>query len=251
MSRTELPRVYELRDLICDPCNPSAYFQNLDASLIDEPLKKNAWLVREREFQRLDAKSWNGLKGEARPYLTSRNSHGRGWQQLIAILNQARAHNFLADMGCSHIQFIPRASQIGSKTPDLEAKLAEQPVLCEVKTINESEEEITRRTDGRVGTTTDRLSVGFLNKLGSILRSAKEQLEAHEGSLSARRIAFIVPNFDDSISEYKSKYFLQIDEYLYKTPTPGLEIVFFNQWNGFDVQVAMQNALVINQSSQY
>lgn len=248
MSQTELPRVYELRTLIADPCNPDAYFQNFDASLLDEPLKKKVWLARERELQCLDANSWSQLKAEAQPHLTKRDGSGRGWQQLIAILNQARGHNFLTNLGCSGVQFIPRANQLGRRTPDLEAKLDGRQILCEVKTFWESEEEIARRRNGGVGTTTDCLSLEFLKKLSAVLLDAKEQLCAHNGSFNTRWFAFIVPNFDDSLAEYKAKYFLQIDQFLSKNPEPKLEIVFFNQWTGFQVEVAMQNAVVINEA---
>jgi len=47
-------------------------------------------LAREREFQRLDDAAWEFLKDEALPYLSARDRKGRGWEQLISILNQAR-----------------------------------------------------------------------------------------------------------------------------------------------------------------
>ena len=54
MSRVQLPRVYELCDLIADRSSPSAYFQDFDRSVASEPEMKRAWLARERELQRLD-----------------------------------------------------------------------------------------------------------------------------------------------------------------------------------------------------
>lgn len=57
MSREELPRVYELRDPINDPTATGAYFQDFDNSIRDEPSKKQAWLVWDQEFQRLDPDS--------------------------------------------------------------------------------------------------------------------------------------------------------------------------------------------------
>ncbi len=53
MFRHEMPRVYELIDLIHDPSTHGAYFQDFDNSMRDEPSKKQIWLAREREFQRL------------------------------------------------------------------------------------------------------------------------------------------------------------------------------------------------------
>jgi len=249
MYRKELPRVYELRDLIRDPCASNAYFQNFDASLKDEPLKKKVWLARERELDRLDLASWCYLKTEAVPYLTKRDPRGRGWQQLIAILNQTRAHNYLMDAGCSQVRFIPRKSRNGRKTPDLEGELGSRRLLCEVKTVSESDAEIVRRQAVGVGSTTDHLSAGFFNKLTSDLCEARKQIEAHDSSDNVRRIAFIVLNFDDSLAEYKANYVQQIDQHLSENPTSGLEVVFYNQWTEFYVDVSMQHAVVINEAA--
>ncbi len=97
-----MPRVYELRDLIADRSHPSAYFQKFDDTLND-PLRRQVWLAREQEFQRLDDESWQFLKDEAHPYLMARDDN-RGWQQLIAILNQTRAHNYLIDLGGAEVR---------------------------------------------------------------------------------------------------------------------------------------------------
>lgn len=249
MYRNELPRVYELRDLICDPVASNAYFQNFDASLKDDPLKKKVWLAREREFDRLDLASWCYLKTEAIPYLTTRDLRGRGWQQLIAILNQARAHNYLMDAGCAQVQFIPRESRNGRKTPDIEGELGSRKILCEVKTVSESDNEVVRRESGGVGSTNDHLNVGFFVKLTSDLCEAKKQIDAYDISDNIRRIAFIVLNFDDALGEYKANYFQQIDQHLFENPTSGLEVVFYNQWTGFHVAVSMQHAVVINEAA--
>lgn len=186
MSRKEMPRVYELRDLIDDPSKPSAYFQNFDSLLRDEPSKKLTWLAREREFQRLDAESWQRLKDEALPFLTAHNAKGRGWEQLISILNQARAHNYLVDHGCSQVRFIPRSQKQGQKTPDLGAELNGQKVLCEVKTINISEAEAHKRQTGVAGSTSNFLDEAFFKKLESTLHEAKCQIDAYDGRVEAR-----------------------------------------------------------------
>jgi hypothetical protein len=139
MSRAETPRVYELCDLIADRSRPPSYFQDFDRSVASEPEKKRVWLAREREFQRLDDVAWGFLKDEARPYLNARDSRGRGWEQLISILNQTRAYNYLVDRGCSNVRFIERAKEQNRETPDFEAELGGARVVCEVKTLNASQ----------------------------------------------------------------------------------------------------------------
>lgn len=244
----ELPRVNELRELIDDPRSSNAYFQNFDTSIEEEPLKKKLWIALEREFERLDKGSWCYLKTEAVPYLVKRDAHGRGWQQLITILNQARAHNYLSDIGCSQVRFVPREGQTGKRTPDLEGQLDDRRLLCEVKTLNESDVEIGRRQADGVGTTTNYLDTGFFAKLRSGLCEARKQMEAHDNSANVQRVAFIVLNFDDSLAEYRANYYRQIDQHLAENPISELDIVFYNQWTGFPCNVSMQHAIVINEA---
>lgn len=240
-----MPRVYELRDLITDPLNPRAYFQNFDESIRNEPSKKRVWLAREQEFQRLDSKSWQFLKNEALPYLITRDAR-RGWHQLIDILSQARAHNYLIDKGCMEVRFIPRSKTGGEETPDLEGTLDGMKVVCEIKTVNISDAEAIRRQTGGVGAIRNSLDQGFLGKLMSDLFKAGSQMESYGGK-DARRIAFVVCNFDDSFGEYKVDYFEQIDRYLMANPTPCTDIVFYNQRTVFHCDVSMQNAVVVNE----
>ncbi|WNB76446.1 hypothetical protein [Methylomonas koyamae] len=246
MNQQSLPRVHELIALIEDRSDPAAYFHNFDDSIKAEPSKAKVWFAREQEFQRLDTESWRYLKNEARPYLTSKQN-SRGWEQLISILNQARAYNHLFDIGCQDIRFIPRAVIEGIKTPDLVGTLNGRRVVCEVKTINVSDIETDRRNSGGVGASSDVLEPGFFKKLKSDLNQAKRQLDAHDNSDGCMHIAFVVPNFDDFLAEYKANYFQQIDEYLGRETAPCLEVVFFNQITTFHVKVALKNASVINE----
>jgi hypothetical protein len=77
MFRTELPRLYELRDLISNPRSPDAYFQNFDENL-SSPDVKQIYVRWEADLQRLDPDAWRFLKNEAAPYLISRDLRGRG-----------------------------------------------------------------------------------------------------------------------------------------------------------------------------
>jgi hypothetical protein len=248
MFRLEMPRVYELQDLINDRSTCGAYFQDFDNSVRDEPEKRKAWLAREQAFQRVDAESWQFLKSEANPYLTTRNTKGRGHQQLISILNQAWAYNYLIDVGCLRAFFISPARKSGQETPDLEGELKNCRVLCEVKTVSISEIEVKRRQTCGVGSTTGSLEVGFFTKLSSALLKAKSQLESFDGSAGVRRIAFLVLDFDDFLGEYKANYFQQIDRHLASKPVGGIDIVFYNQRTAFHSPISMHNATVVNEA---
>ncbi|MGI0134942.1 MAG: hypothetical protein ACREBW_08310 [Candidatus Micrarchaeaceae archaeon] len=243
MCHGELPRVCELICLIEDQSAPSAYFQDFENSVRNDPEKKQVWLAREAELSKLDENAWDYLKNEARPYLTKRDPK-RGWAQLISILNQARAYGYLQSIGCSTPRFIPSDSK---KTPDLEADLNGGKVLCEVKTIGPSDEEVTARCNNTVRTTKDCLETGFCKKLSSTLEQAKNQMEAYDGGGSARQIVFAIINFNDLWAQYKENYYRQVDDYLGKNPVPGIEIVFFNQRTPFHAQVRMSHATVVNE----
>ena len=144
----ELPRVNELRALIADPSADSAYFgQDFDERFRTSPARQRVWLGRERELQGLDYAAWAFLKDEARPYLMRKDKNGRGWQQLFTILNQASAYNFLVQrLRCTDVRFVTRDPL--TETPDLEGTVDGQVVLCEVKTISMSEDEVKARRDG-------------------------------------------------------------------------------------------------------
>lgn len=243
MCRKELPRVYELIDLIEDRAAPNAYFQNFESDFRVARQMRQVWRAREAELDKLDKKAWDFLKDEARPYLTQRDPR-RGWSQLISTLNQARAYAHLQDIGCSNLRFIRRRSK---KTPDLEADLNGGKILCEVKTIHISDSEASARRSGDPRMNSNQLAGEFFDKLRSHLEGAKRQMEAYEGSGCARRMVFVIINFDDSLARWKDEYYRQIDEFLAKNPVNGMEIVFYNQRTGFHPQLAMTHATVINE----
>jgi hypothetical protein len=223
--RKELPRVFELHDLVETPRPANAYFRDFDSSLAMYPQKRKQFRDIESELQGLESQAWAQLKTEVASLLTAIDST-RGWQALFDILNQAKAYNYLKRLGCTKIGFIPVSRARGQLTPDLGADLGSVNVLCEVKTINISEEEATRRQSGGVGTITDRLEDGFFNKLTSNLVRAKAQMVAYGADSATKMIAYVVINFDDSFHEYADRYQVQIDQYVSSDPVPGLEIAF-------------------------
>ena len=203
MFRKELPRIYELRDQIKDPESPHSCFRDFGNTLHD-PHALAAWQVLEAELQQLDYAAWEFLRKEASVYLTKWDEkRGRGREQVLNIINEARAYSFLRKNGCTDIHFIPRSNV---RTPDLEAASGTGKVICEVKTINPSEDEIRRR---RSGNYLHRESLGqrFFDKLMSCLADAKAQIEAFDTRKEARDIAYIVLNFDSFWGDIKKKIF--------------------------------------------
>lgn len=169
-----LPRIDELRELVENRASPDAYFQKFEQTLNEWPPKKRQFTDLECELQGLDLPAWQHLKKDIAPLLQRRHPT-RGWQPLFDKLNHVNAYNYLAGMGCTARRFIPESPISGRKTPDLEAQLGHTKVLCEVKTINISEIEATRRTHGGVGSTEAQVSDGFFKKLTADLRNAKSK----------------------------------------------------------------------------
>lgn len=253
ISRKEFPRVYELKDLIKDHNVPTAYFQDFENSIKNDPagnIKKGVFFRYELAFQSLDIKAWKFLKNKIKKknYLTKGHPKGRGWEQLIATFNEAHGYVFLNDMGCSGIQFIPEKNNEGGETPDLRGEFRGNLVLCEVKTLNISDFEVNRRREGLAGDIQGWLDPKFFDtKLKGAIEKAKAQMESFETVANVRRIVYLIPNFDDLLGEYKVNYYEQIDQYLGDNPFSGIEIVFHNLRTAFHQRIIMKNATVVNE----
>ena len=104
--RNELPRVYELKDMLVDSSHPDAYFQNFEKGLLETTSKLNAFRKLERWLDVLDDAAWQDLRQRAAPLLLKRES-GRGWQKLFDILHsEARAFVYLQSICCTGVHFI-------------------------------------------------------------------------------------------------------------------------------------------------
>jgi hypothetical protein len=219
----ELLRISQLRDHSICLNSPKAYFRADDDKLTN-PHKRPFFVALESELQGLDTEAWEFLKGEAKPRLKAKHPT-RGWQQLFDTLNEAKGYNHLVHIGCTDVRFIPRAKTDKVQTPDLRGLLGTTQALCEVKTINPSEQEADRFATGGVGTTLRHLENEFFGKLFSTIQTAASQLLAFDTTLTSRRIAYIVFNFDDRIHEYADDYQEQIKAYIGGASLPDVEIV--------------------------
>lgn len=243
MFRQEMPRIYELWDLIPDPTHPDAYFQNFEKNCSDSPHHvKQFYLSLEREFGELNRAGWEYLKKEAAPHLIRRDRE-RHWEPLFDILSQAPAYNYLARCGCADIHFIPRSKR---KTPDISALLEGRKVLCEVKCMNISDDEIRARRELTVRSIRTHLERGFFNKLRSQIATAKSQMAGNDSSGEAREIVYVNIRFDDFLAEFKHLYFQQIDQYLVATAFSKIELVFRNDRTPFYRPLTMTAATVDN-----
>ena len=154
------PRLYELKAAVPDASHPDEYFQSFEERLEQSEHVRHQYMKYERPLRVLDPEAWRDLKERAAP-LTMRRDPKRGWQMLFDTLNEGLGYAYLHSIGCTNIAFVQRDSK---KTPDLRATYDERRVLCEVKTINVSQDEADRRERIQQGeikaTKVDRKSVG-------------------------------------------------------------------------------------------
>jgi hypothetical protein len=142
----------------------------------------------------LDENACVTLKKKITP-LFKQNSGRRGKHQFFNQLNEALAYKYLIDRGCTNIMFLPERSREGLKTADLSFEEKASAGLCEVKTINISEEEHDRFEAEEVfaASVYRELDEGFFKKLRSDIDNALEKMQEPV----EKKLVFFVIHFDD------------------------------------------------------
>ncbi len=228
MYRSKFPRLYELKDRLPESGDStSLYFQDFDKTLEISEVARNAFSILESELEVLDGESWKFLRDETTSFLAKRHPE-RNWQQLFDKLNEAKGYKFLSEIGCSQIRFIPRSKKNGIETPDLEGCSCGGVILCEVKTINISDDEISTRKKFIARSANYELPEPFFEKFDSTLKKAESQLLSYRQGDTSRRIAYFIINFDEPLSLnfdcYRVEYRKQLRAHIAKIQPAKIEI---------------------------
>jgi hypothetical protein len=205
--KENLVRLNELRNAVLACGCRGNYFENFDSSL-DDDLKLRHLARIEEDLAELDDAAWSHLKaGTIQRFIKSHPE--RGWQFAFDKLNEAKGYNYLKKMGCVNIKFIPESSEEGQKTPDLRADWNMKTILCEVKTINISNRESAARKNEQARYIEGELSDSLIYKIKNTINAAKMQFDAYKIN-NAKKIIYMVLNFDDSFHEYVENYLLNL-----------------------------------------
>ena len=190
---TQFPRLADLYRS-SDVSNSSNYF--LRGKVISALSKKSPAAVKlEKALRNLSATAWTEFKKKALKCVCEVHCR-RGHNALFECFNEVKGYISLS-LKYKDIHFIPSSS---TKTPDLFASSKTSSALMEVKTINESEQEL-----DYLGTPLDNrdalkgehtLSESLKKKVSITISEAKEQLLGYTAHTVHERIIFLVVRLD-------------------------------------------------------
>jgi hypothetical protein len=142
-------------------------------------------------LQALDAASLETFLRKAAGRVSARPNSDRGWGQLVEAVNEVRGYVYAQSLGFTMCRLLDEQAH---PFPDVEASGAAGRCLIEVKTIQESDEEIELR--GQV----QGAQSGLPQRLKRVLRKryfhAISQIAGHPWANDARRICYMIITLD-------------------------------------------------------
>jgi hypothetical protein len=185
----------------------------------------------EKRLRQLDEQSFQQILERIAPIIPRCNrSEVRTCMPLFEILNEAKGYDHLLALGYATVSFIPRPeSSHTPATPDVYGTAAFGEALCEVKTVNLSDEDIAgfgKPQDAFYG-----LPEGLKHKIEADYNRACNQLHSPLVQLrgeSVRRICYFCFNLDLSFQLARSNEKV-LSEYL-KYIEKDCEIVHATKW---------------------
>lgn len=166
------------------------FFERFEDSCRKNDAKRKAYRTYEDALRVLDNDSWDVLKGKAVSHFRDHRS-GQLKQGFFNQLNEAFAYRHLVRNGFTDVQVL---RETGRRTPDIRYRDRGKLKFCEVKTINISDEEITRRGSKEAFSNIYvRLSDSFLSKFTSTVSQARDQVV----TAGDRGLVYVIVLWDD------------------------------------------------------
>ena len=209
------------------PEDKGSRFYNFWETFYEIPERVQAFSLIEKELSALDDKSWCFLRDEAKK-LCVKSDERRGWNQLFEKLNETKGYCFLKLIGCSDIRFIPRATKNNIETPDLVGWRNTSQALCEVKTINISDDLVSARINISVMSAENKLTAGLINKLESTITKAASQLNSYSKSPDTEKYIYLVIAYDDDL-DYRNELNTQTRDLFNAMNLVGVDLVIHNE----------------------
>jgi hypothetical protein len=168
------------------------YFAIYDSPTL-RPSTQRQFETWEALLQRLDPDSFQIFVRKTAGRVSGRlKSPDRGWSQLVEAFNEVRGYSYVQGLGYLEAKLLDEKS---APFPDIEAsKMTAEKCLMEVKTIQESDEEIEMR--GKVQSAQYGLPTRLERAIRNKYSKAIEQLNGHQWASEARRICYLVINLD-------------------------------------------------------
>lgn len=224
--QTQYPNLERIRELLAaaeDARKPASYARNFEKAFGASAGRQRILANYEQDLWALDAQTWRALTASAAKRLM--RNKGKDWEPLFDMLSEAKGYAYLKALGCTDIQMIPTSYDY--KTPDLRATLSGSLVLCEVKTINMSDDARTVRDVDPDSPAGGYLTEEFLRgKLTWTLRAAKAQLDAF-ALPAVRKLIYLVFTPDESLDGYADDYAPQLKRFLKTLSMGGVEVEIF------------------------
>ena len=224
---SQFPRLSELlaaaRKLAKDPSKVWGW-----KTPTDNPRKQQILRGHEDELSELNEAAWRYFLATKAPKFAN-TERLRGWQQATDALNEVAAYVYLKRRFDAHPRFVTESK---TETPDLELETANGLVLCESKTVNESQQELEARSKSQASRTAPALDAHYFRRVNAAVDKAKSQLSAYRGEERPLRVVWLTLHFDDWVGDYASTYLRQIDEHLKASPAgePDLELRYRTAW---------------------
>ena len=137
----QFPRISELAIEANGKFGVSSYFNGVEKDIRQSAEVRRFYCELERELQCLNPNAWVTLKRKCFVY-AAKQSPRRGWDQLVSILNEAKGYCLLQTLGYTELKFVEEDQE---RTPDVSGELRGSKAVVEVKTIQKSDDAISRQ----------------------------------------------------------------------------------------------------------
>ena len=210
-------RVRELVTAVNQAYPHDPFFDRFAESCRANPAKTKAYRTYDDAFRLLDSGSWNLLKAKAVAHFRDHRS-GQLKQGFFNQLNEAFAYRHLLRQGFTAVRMLP---ETGKRIPDLQYRAGRVRQHCEVKTLNISDEEISRRGSGKAFSNVYlRLGEGFFKKLAASIASARSQID----SQGTGGLVYVVAVWDDIALDCYRGYRRQLASFARANAIDGVHI---------------------------